>query len=112
MSIGFPKTATRDSKTGLRYPTSNFVKPTHFTNAGTFFSSNNVTEEGSSGAGIFVLDRNSDNSPQLILAGIHIGLDIYGAVGIQTYSILKNLKLTNFKTYNLVKSAIEKNSCD
>lgn len=112
MSVGFPKNATRDSSTGLRYPTANFVKPTYFNEDGTFRSSNNVTEEGSSGSGLFILDKNSNGSRQLVLAGIHVGSDEYGAAGIQTFSILRNLKSNNLIVYDQIKSAIENNRCN
>lgn len=112
MSVGFPKNATRDSSTGLRYPTANFVKPTYFNVDGTFRSSTNVTEEGSSGSGLFILDKNSNESRQLVLAGIHVALDDYGAIGIQTFSILRNLKSNNPIVYDQIKSAIVNNRCN
>ena len=111
IKIGFPENSTVLQKTGYRYPAANFVKLTAFNRDGTFGYSNNLTQQGSSGSGVFALDRNSDGSRQLVLSGIHVGLNKYGAIGLQTEAILKDLKLTNPQVYNQLKSSIESNSC-
>ncbi len=112
VKVGFPENSTSLQKTGLRYPTANFVKQTRFHKNGTFTYSNNTKQEGSSGSGVFVLDRTDDGIRQVVLSGIHVGLNDYGAIGLQTASILKDLKSKNPEVYNQLKSSIEKNSCN
>lgn len=111
MMVGYPEDATSDQKSGLRYPTASFTKPTLFNKNGMFKISNNATREGSSGSGLFVLDKSADQNRQTVLTGIHVGSNRYGAIAIQTSSILAHLKSTNPQVYNQLKSSIESNTC-
>lgn len=111
ISIGFPLSTVK-SKSGYRYPTANFSKPTIFNENGSFRYSNNKTEDGSSGSGMFILDKNEEGTSQFVLTGIHVGLSEFGGYAIQTAQILRHLKKNNFKVYKEIENAIKTNSCN
>ena len=111
ISVGFPL-STVESKSGYRYPTASFSKPTIFNQDGTFQYSNDKTEDGSSGSGMFILDKNEDGTSQFVLTGINVGSNIRGGFAIQTAQILRNLKVNNFKVYKEIEAAIRNNSCN
>ena len=54
--VGFPHKSTYTQKTGLRYPTANFVKMKRSGVNGTFIITNNLRRLGGSGSGVFALD--------------------------------------------------------
>ena len=110
ISVGFPS-STVESKSGFRYPTASFSKPTIFNGVGTFRYSNTKTEDGASGSGMFFLDKNEDGTSQFVLAGIIVGSSVYGGLAIQTAQILQHLKTSNYKAYKEIEAAIKTNSC-
>ena len=108
MIVGFPLKSTHTQKTGFRYPTANFVKMKDIGPSGTFVMSNTSHRPGGSGSGVFVLD-DDNGRPVLVLAAIHRS---EGGIGIQTASILDNLKTNNPRVFKELAHSIKTNSCD
>ncbi len=112
-TVGFPLSSTYNQKTGLRYPTLNFTRKTAVGTDGTFETLNKEKLNGSSGAGVFILDQDENGKAQMVLGGIIVGRskDASGGTGLQTAAIIQHLKATNIKAYNEIKAAIQNNSC-
>ena len=75
-TVGFPFSTTYIQKSGLRYPTLNFTRKTSAEPAGTVKILNKADLPGASGAGIFLLDKDEKDNPQLVLSGIFVGARI------------------------------------
>ena len=112
-TVGFAFSTTYSQITGLRYPTLNFTRKTTAGNDGTLNLHNNLELPGSSGSGIFLLDKDENENAQLVLSGIIIGYkrEDSVAIGLHTAAIIQHLQATNLKAYNELLSAIENNAC-
>ena len=112
-TVGFAFSTTYSQITGLRYPTLNFTRKTTAGNDGTLNLHNNLELPGSSGSGIFLLDKDENENAQLVLSGIIIGSKREDSVviGLHTTAIIQHLQATNLKAYNELLSAIENNTC-
>ena len=75
-TVGFPFSTTYIQKSGLRYPTLNFTRKTSAEPDGTVKILNKADLPGASGAGIFLLDKDEKDNPQLVLSGIFVGARI------------------------------------
>ena len=113
-TVGFPYSTTYSQKTGLRYPTLNFTRETAVGMDETFTTLQKEKLPGSSGAGMFILDKNEQGNAQMILGDIFVGnrKDGTGGTGLQTAAIIQHLKATNLQAYNEVKAATQNNSCN
>lgn len=109
MMIGFPHRFTYTQKTGLRYPTANFLKMKKSIIDGTFTTSTTLSNEGSSGSGIFALDKDDQGKAKVFLTGINQSA---GGRGIETAEIVIRLAKNNPKALDEVTRAIENGSCN
>ncbi len=113
-TVDFPFSTTYSQKSGLRYPTLNFTRKTTAGNDGTLNILNKNALPGSSGSGIFLLDKNENNNTQLVLSAINIGYkeNGIGGIALHTAAIVQHLQATNLKAYNELVSAIDNNTCN
>ena len=109
MMVGFPHKATFTQKTGLRYPTANFVRIIRSILDGSFTTTNPISRPGSSGSGIFALDRDENGKAKVFLTGIHQSED---GRAIQTAEIVSRLQKNNPKVLDEVTKAIENGTCN
>ena len=107
MTVGFPFSETYSQKTGLRYPTANFLRMTETRTDGIFKITNKNALPGSSGSAVFTLD-DKDGNPTLTLSGIHQGQ----GQGIHISSILEDLKTKNPSASAELENAIQIGSCN
>ena len=112
-TVGFPFSTTYIQKSGLRYPTLNFTRKTSAEPDGTVKILNKADLPGASGAGIFLLDKDEKDNPQLVLSGIFVGarIDSSGGIGLQTVAIILHMQAINPKAYNELFSAANNNTC-
>ncbi len=109
MMVGFPHRATFTQKTGLRYPTANFLKIKKSNIDGSFTTSNIKLRPGGSGSGIFALDRDENGKAKVFLIGIH---QSEGGRAIQTAEIVRRLQKNNPKALDEVTRAIDNGTCN
>lgn len=109
MIVGFPHRATYAQKTGLRYPTANFLRMKEIGTDGTFETTNTLSRKGGSGSGLFVMGEDEHGKAKVFLGGIH---ESDGGRGIQTAEIVKRLSASNPKAYAEVTRAIENGTCN
>lgn len=107
MMVGFPHKDTFTQKTGLRYPTANFIKIKKSILDGSFTTSNPLSRPGSSGSGIFALDRDENGNAKVFLTGIHQS----GGRALQTAEIVSRLQKNNPNVLDEVTLAIENGTC-
>lgn len=108
MIVGFTHRATYTQKTGLRYPTANFLRMKDIGTDGTFKATNTLSRKGGSGSGLFALGEDAQGKAKVFLAGIH---ESEGGQGIQTAEIVKRLANSNPKVLDEVTRAIEDGMC-
>lgn len=109
MMVGFPHRATFTQKTGLRYPTANFLKIKRSNIDGSFTTSNTKLRPGGSGSGIFALDRDENGKAKVFLTSIH---QSEGGRAIQTAEIVRRLQKNNPKALDEVTRAIDNGTCN
>ena len=109
MIVGFPHRSTYTQKTGLRYPTANFLRMKEVGTDGTFETTNTLSRRGGSGSGLFVLGADEQGKAKVFLAGIH---DSEGGRGIQSAEIVKRLTAKNPKALDEIINAIDKGTCN
>ena len=113
VTVGFPFLTTYSQISGLRYPTLNFTRKTSAEPDGTVRILNKADLPRASGAGMFLLDKDEKDNPQMVLSGIFLGARTNGSggIGLQTAAIILHLKETNPKAYNELFSAAKNNTC-
>ena len=103
MIVGFPHRSTYTQKTGLRYPTANFLRMKEVGSNGTFETTNTLSRKGGSESGLFAMGEDEQGKAKVFLAGIHEG---DGNRGIQTVEIVKRLAASNPKVLAELTKAI------